>query len=115
MSGVVWQFGETYIIVYYNMVNTDTLMIALLVFLILTAHTIGGCCKWNSSFSEGFSSIREKKHKSNNFFSAVKFTPKCCERSMFSSSHGCACLSKGKIDFLSSRGGNATISGFSEY
>jgi hypothetical protein len=111
------------------MVNTDTLMIALLVFLMLAAHTLGGCCKWNPNFnkgfSEGFSSIREKKHKSSNFFSAVKFTPKCCERSMFSSSHGCACLSKGKIDFLSSRGGNATIgsgtigtigtSGFPEY
>ena len=102
--------------------NMEMLILIAIIYLIMVVHTIGGCCKFNTSFSsrfsEGFSSIRQKNNKSNNFFDAVKFTPKCCERSMFSSSHGCACLSKDKVDFLSSRGGNATSdakSAFPEY
>jgi hypothetical protein len=43
-----------------------------------------------------------------NFFKDTKFSPSCCPSS-YSSSLGCACLSKPQVNYLTTRGGNNNI------
>jgi len=46
-------------------------------------------------------------------FSENKFTPECCP-STYSSSTGCACITKEQVDYINQRGGNRTMA-HSEY
>jgi hypothetical protein len=41
-------------------------------------------------------------------FSDTKFTPECCP-STYSSSTGCACISKEQVTYINERGGNRTM------
>jgi hypothetical protein len=49
----------------------------------------------------------------SNFFGDNTFSPECCKGSTYSSSTGCACLTKPQYEFILERGGNnVPVSGF---
>jgi hypothetical protein len=107
--------------------DSDILMFIVLIYLVMAVHTVCGCC----SQVEGFATVHTKNvptptfnepnwnepsftHSefAGNALANTQFKPECCP-SAYSTGSGCACLSKGKEEYLSSRGGNNVP--YSEY